>query len=109
MKLDFEKLSGWELTKAIYLVKQAKVLGMALNGYGEIDVNPNSGYTYLWSEDYPFTLYMEIDCRLNEHDIWVLYTDSDNGDEIEKRLSEFEDIDAIYTWIDLMEESKQIN
>jgi len=103
MKLDFTKLEGWELTKAIYLVQCAKKLCMNLNSYGEIAVNPNSGYTYLWSEDYPFTLYMEIDCRLNENDVWVQFTDLEDGEETKRRLSEFESIEDIYEWIESLE------
>jgi hypothetical protein len=107
MNLDFQKLSGWELTKAIYLVQQAKQLGMKLDGYGQIDVNPHSGYTYLWSEDYPFTLYMPIDCRLNRNDVWVLYTDTMNGEEIEERLSNFVSLDAIYEWVEKLEATEE--
>ena len=100
MNIDFTKFEGWELTKAIYLVQQAKELGMDLKGYGEIAVNPNSGYTYLWSEDYPFTLYMEIDCRLNKNDVWVMYTDMEDGEETEERLSNFNDLEEIYYWVE---------
>lgn len=103
MNLDFQKLSGWELTKAIYLVQQAKELGMSLNGYGQIDVNPNSGYTYLWSEDYPFSLYMPIDCRLNPNDVYVLYSDSMNGEEVEESLSKFNSLEEIYEWVEKLE------
>ena len=105
MKLDFTKLEGWELTKAIYLIQKAKELGMSLDGYGEIAVNQNSGYTYIWSEDYPFTLYMPIDCKLCNEDVYVMYTDSYNGDEVEKSLSEFNGIDEIYTWVGMLEEN----
>ena len=106
MKLDFTQLAGWELTKAIYLIQKAKELGISLDGHGEIAVNPNSGYTYLWSEDYPFTLYMPIDCKLSNDDVVVMYTDFDNGDEVEKTLSEFNGIDEIYTWVAMLEENK---
>lgn len=103
MKIDFTKFEGWELTKAIYLVQKAKELGMKLDSYGEIAVNQNSGYTYIWSEDYPFTLYMPIDCTLNKNDIWVLYTNIENGEEIEERLSKFTDIQEIYNWCEQIE------
>ena len=106
MKLDFTKLEGWELTKAIYLIQKAKELGMTLDGYGEIAVNQNSGYTYLWSEDYPFTLYMPIVCELSNDDVYVMYTDTYNGDEIEKTLSEFNDIDEIYHWVKSLENNQ---
>ena len=103
MQLDLSKLQGWELTKAIYLIKAAKKLCMNFNCYGEIDVNPSSGYTYLWLEDYPFTLYMEIDCRLNDNDVWVMYTNLEDGEETERRLSEFDNIEEIYDWAESLE------
>jgi len=103
MNLDFTKLEGWELTKAIYLIQKAKELGMTLDGYGEIAVNQNSGYTYLWSEDYPFTLYMPINCELSNDDVYVMHTDTYNGDETEKTLSEFNGINEIYDWVKFLE------
>ena len=103
MQLDTLNLQGWELSKAIYLIKTAKRLCMNLNSYGEIAVNPNSGYTYIWLEDYPFTLYMGIDCRLNEYDVWVLHTNSEDGEETERRLSDFDCIEEIYDWVESLE------
>ena len=93
MDLNFEKLCGWERTKAIYLVQVANDLDMDLTGYGEIGVNPNSGNTYLWLEDYSFTLYMHISCELVKSDIWAIWTDLDNGDETEISLN-----DNIHHW-----------
>jgi hypothetical protein len=106
MNLDLSKLEGWELTKAIYLVQSAKELEMNLNTYGEISVNPNSGYTYLWSEDYPFSLYMPIQCELSKDDIYVLYTNMENGEETEEVLSEFKDLKDIYNWVEHIEKNK---
>ena len=103
MKYNFETMTDWELDKANFLIQSARQLGMNLKGYGEVSVNQNSGYTYLWSEDYPFTLYMPISCELDKESVYVLYTNMENGDEIEESLVEFEDIDAIYRWVDLLE------
>ena len=103
MKYNFETMTDWELDKANFLIQTARKLGMNLKGYGEVSVNQNSGYTYLWSEDYPFTLYMPISCELDKESVYVLYTNMENGDEIEESLVEFEDIDAIYRWVDLLE------
>lgn len=103
MKYNFETMTDWELDKANFLIQTARQLGMNLKGYGELSVNQNSGYTYLWSEDYPFTLYMPITCELDKESIYVLYTNMENGDEIEESLVEFEDIDSIYRWVDLLE------
>lgn len=103
MKYNFETMTDWELDKANFLIQSARQLGMSLKGYGEVSVNQNSGYTYLWSEDYSFTLYMPISCELDKESVYVLYTNMENGDEIEESLVEFEDIDAIYRWVDLLE------
>ena len=71
---------------------------MNLDCYGEIGVNNNSGYTYLWLEDYNFTLYMPINCELSKNDIYALWTNMENGDEDEMTLgnSTIEDIEE---WI----------
>jgi hypothetical protein len=45
MKIS-EKLQGWELDKALYLIQTANKLGMVLND-AIIDVNNNSGYVYI--------------------------------------------------------------
>lgn len=103
MKYNFETMTDWELDKANFLIQTARKLGMNLKFYGEVSVNQNSGYTYLWSECYPFTLYMPITCELDKENVYVLYTNIRNGDEIEESLVEFEDIDAIYRWVDLLE------
>ena len=76
---------------------------MKLNGHGEIAVNQSSGYTYLWLEDYPFTLFMNISCELTEDDVYVLYSDSYNGDETEQYLSMFESLKDIYNWVKTLE------
>ena len=98
MTINFENFQGWELSKAIYLVQTARNLGMDLRGSGEVGVNPNGGYTYLWLEDHGFSLYMPIDCRLNENDVWVLLTNLDNGEEYEERLTKFSDLEEIEEW-----------
>jgi hypothetical protein len=103
MKYNFEQMTNWELDKANFLIQTARQLGMSLQSYGEVSVNPNSGYTYLWSEDYTFTLFMPISCELDKENIFVLWTNSINGEEVEESLVEFEDIDAIYRWVENLE------
>jgi hypothetical protein len=94
-------MTEWEIEKALYLCKVASTtLKMNLQGYGECSINPNSGYTYLWLEDYPFCLYMNIHCILSESDVWVLYTDMYNGTEYEEQLDCFANIDEIYKWVE---------
>ena len=87
MDYKLNEMCQWERQKAMFLINVAEnELKMNLEGYGEVSVNQNSGYTYLWVEDYPFTLYMPIDCNLNLNDVYVLWTNSDNGEEIEMVL-----------------------
>jgi hypothetical protein len=93
MKVDFGKMCGWERTKAIFIMKIANELDMDLSESGEIDVNPDSGNTYLWLEDYPFYLYMPISCELVKSDIWALWSDADTDEETEISLN-----DNIHNW-----------
>jgi len=89
--MDFNglnKMVGWERTKALFLASTAENLGMSLDGYGEVAVNPNSGYTYIWLKDYNFTLYMPINCELNKSDVWVLYSCPYDGEESEIQLED---------------------
>lgn len=99
MKTNYETMTSWEIEKASYLILTAKELGMKLDCYGEVSVNPNSGYTYIWLEDYEFTLYMPINCDLQREDVYVLFTDFETGEETEESLAEFEDINDIYKFI----------
>jgi len=99
MKANFEKMTKWELEKAMYILVQAKELGMDMACYGELDVNPNSGYTYLWLEDYDFSLFMPINCDLKRKDVYMLYTDFETGEETKESLEHFENIEDIYEFI----------
>jgi hypothetical protein len=69
---------------------------MNTEGYGMLAVNPNSGYTYLWLDDYEFTLYMPIYCELQTSDVYALYSCPIDGEEEEielgnKTLAELEE------------------
>ena len=101
---NFYNMCDWEQEKALYLIKTAKQLGMNISGYGELAVNQTSGYTYLWLEDYPFTLYMPISCELEEKDVWVMWTNPENGEEIEKSLDEFSSLSDIEDWCKNLDE-----
>lgn len=63
--------------KSALLITKASNLGMDISGYGEIGENQNSGNVYLWLEDYPFTLYID----LGDDTIQAMWTNYDNGDE----------------------------
>jgi hypothetical protein len=82
MEINNKNLCSNELRKIALLMTKASDLGMDLSGYGFADMNQNSGNVYLWLEDYPFTLYI----GLGSDNIYALWINSDNGDEIETDL-----------------------
>lgn len=101
-KLD--SMCHWERKKAIYLLDVADDLGMDTGGYGELAVNPNSGYTYLWLEDYGFTLYMPIDCELQKEDVYAIWINTYNGEEVELSLTESTTLEDLEDWVQELEE-----
>ena len=86
MDYKFSDMVSWERQKAVFIIGVAEKLGMNLDSYGEVAVNKNSGYTYLWSEDYNFSLYMPINCELDVKDIYALWTSSEDGHEEETSI-----------------------
>ena len=94
MKIS-EKLQGWELEKALFLINTANKINMELNEYTIVDVNNNSGYVYLWNENYNFSLYMPINCELQKSDVYALYSDFDNGEETEIDLSDINHVNEL--------------
>lgn len=93
-------LCAWERKKAIYLMEIAEnYLNMDTSGYGELNVNQNSGYTYIWLEDYEFCLFLPIDCDLKIQDVRVMYTDFETGEETDVSLYNFNNLQGIYNWI----------
>ena len=103
MKTNYEKMTSWEIEKASYLILTAKKLGMDLCTYGEVAVNQYSGHTYLWLEDYNFTLFMPINCDLKRDDVYVLHTDFETGEETEESLKQFQTLNEIEEWISFTE------
>lgn len=72
-------LSSNPMRKIGLLITKASELGMDVSGYGFADENQTSGYVYLWLEDYSFTLFID----LGSDDIQALWTNSNDGEEIE--------------------------
>jgi len=68
------------------LITKASELGMDVSGYGMADENQNSGYVYLWLEDYPFTLYI----GLGSDSIYALWTNMNDGEEEEMEVADYE-------------------
>ena len=82
----YKDMGTWEIEKALFLQRCAIDLGIELDEMIEIGVNQSSGYTYLFSYDVPFTLYMPIYCELTKDDVWVMTTDNMTGEEYERVL-----------------------
>lgn len=103
MQINFEKMCGWERTKAGYLVRIALLHNLPMEG-AVIDVNQNSGYTYYYHEDLNFCLYMPIDCDCVVQDVYVMYTSFEDGEEFSKSLADFafnsDVIRSIEIWIE---------
>jgi hypothetical protein len=98
MEYKLSNMCDWERKKAVFLMGVAEDLGINTSSYGEIAVNPNSGYTYFWSKDYNFSLYMPINCELVKSDIVALWTNSNDGEEREFNLTEETTLEDIENW-----------
>lgn len=60
MEINNKNMCSYELRKAGLLITEAANIGRDVSGYGQLDVNPNSGNVYLWLEDYPNTMYISL-------------------------------------------------
>jgi len=105
MEINNKNMCQWEITKGAFLISQASALGMNVTGYGLLDVDQNSGNTYLWLEDYPFTLFMPISCDLEKTAIYAIWSDFNNGDDTELALSDNTTLEDLYNWVESLEES----
>ena len=103
MEFKFNEMCNWERKKAVFLMGIAEDLGINTDSYGEVAVNKNSGYTYIWSEDHNFSLYMPINCELVKSDIVALRTNSENGEEREFNLKENTKLHNIEDWAEEQE------
>jgi len=98
MEFKLKEMCDWERKKAVFLMSVAEDLGINLNDYGEVAVNPNSGNTYLWSEMFNFSLYMPINCELEKKDIYALWSCSECGEEIDRDLNNSDDLQSLEEW-----------
>jgi hypothetical protein len=55
-----QELCGNAKRKVGLLIKKACELDMNIMSFGEAGENPHSGNVYLWLEDYPFTLFIDL-------------------------------------------------
>lgn len=95
MEYNLNQMCDWERKKAVFIMGVAEDLGIDLNSYGEVAVNQNSKYTYLWSENHNFSLYMPIDCELIKTEIYALWSCPECGQEEEYNLNENDNLKDI--------------
>ena len=107
MELNNKNMCSWELQKAGFLISEAGKLGMNVSGYGFVDVNPNSGYTYIWLEDYNFTLYMPINCELVKTDIYALFSCPVDGEEEEMQLEDNTRLVDLEKWAEKLDKKSR--
>jgi len=98
MEFKFNDMCDWERKKAVFLMGIAEELGINTDSYGEVAVNKNSGYTYIWSEEYNFSLYMPINCELVKSNVVALWTNSNDGTEIEFNLTNETTLKDLEDW-----------
>ena len=94
MEITNKNLCSNELRKIALLMTKASDLGMDISGYGVADVNQYSGNTYLWLEDYPFTLFI----TLGDDSIWANWSSPMNGEEHEIEVYEATNLDRLEKW-----------
>jgi hypothetical protein len=105
MEINNKNLGNKQLRKIALLMTKASDLGMNLSSYGFADENPNSGYTYLWLEDYPFTLYMYSDSE----DVWACWSNPEDGEESVTEVIDGMNLDLLYDWVyDLEQQSEEV-
>jgi hypothetical protein len=94
MNFNTQTMVNNEIRKLGLLITEASRLGMELTGYGEADVNANTGNVYIWSDDYPFSLYI----GLNDDKVFALHSHYETGDETEKLVSLEDNVHTLYDW-----------
>jgi hypothetical protein len=103
MEINNKNLTHKELRKVALLMTRASDLGMNLSSYGEANVNKDSGYTYLWLEDYPFTLFVGTDLD----DVWACWSNPEDGEETVTNVLDDMTLDNLYDWVSYLEEQSE--
>jgi len=96
------EIGPWEFEKISYIFRAVRErFGIDLWVKGtQVGVNPNSGYSWVWNEDYPVSWYMPINCELRHEDVYAHWSNPDDGQEHECEISEFHSADDIWAWVD---------
>lgn len=96
------EIGPWEFEKISYIFKAVRErFGIDLWEKGTyVGVNPNSGYSWVWNENYPVSWYMPINCELRHEDVYALWSNPEDGEEHENEISNFSTADEIWKWVD---------
>ena len=79
MEINTKNLCSNVVRKIALLMTHASTIGMDISGYGQADENKSSGNVYLWLEDYPFTLFIDLS---GDDIIQACWSNPENGDEV---------------------------
>lgn len=88
------------------LLQTAANLGIDISGYGELAVNQQSGNTYLWLEDYIWTLYITYGAKTK---VSVLWSCPNCGNEIARTLNKLDTIDSLDEWASSLMRGKDLD
>lgn len=105
--IEFDvKIGPWEFEKISYIFRAVRErFGIDLWCHGtQVGVNPHSGYSWVWNEDYPVSWYMPINCELRHEDVYALWSNPEDGQEHECEISAFNSADDIWAWVDELQE-----
>lgn len=106
MEINTENMVNNQFRKAGLLITKACDMNMDLTSYGEVGVNEHNGNVYLWVEDYPFTLYIPNGER---NTIYALWTNTNNGDEIETLASHGKNLDRLLKWCTALDREHNVD
>ena len=85
--------------KVALLITAASSLGMDVSSYGQADEKQNSGNVYLWLEDYPFTLFIDLS---GDDEIQACWSDPEDGNECFVTVGNMT-LAGLYDWVSLCE------
>lgn len=88
--------------KAALLITKASDLGMDLYSYGEVGENQSNGNVYIWLEDYPFSLYIDLGSDTIKACWNSTMTDSEEIVEVGKQC-----LFELQSWAYKLEEAEQ--
>ena len=97
------KLCNNAVRKIALLITKANDLDMDISGYGMANENQYSGHVYLWLEDYPFTLFID----LGSDTVKAMWTNPEDGNEVDFELTSETTLCDLYDWVSELESESE--